>query len=170
MNTAITSTGFAGCSVLAKAGSSSPRPIPGSDGPDDDIDPFPVLDSTDMGNLQNCSQITHKQYLSAAPYPMPVNHLGDLMSHLGIWVIALLGTQLWASWLLSAFAETSPEGGRPFYFAIAVFLILVLDSAAWFRLRGNLCNAFFVPGALLLLMSLPPILTLLVREILLAMC
>lgn len=100
---------------------------------------------------------------------MAVYHLGHLMNHLGIWVITLLGIQTWAAWSISAVANTYLEGGRPFHFAIAVFVTLAIDSAVWFRRRGRLCDAFFVPGAVLFLMALLPIFTLHVRGILLAM-
>lgn len=90
------------------------------------------------------------------------------MSHLGIWVIALLGAQAWAASSISAFADTHLEGGRPFHFAVTAFVLLALDSAVWFRRRGNLCDAFLVPGAMLFLMALLPSFILHVREILLA--
>ena len=91
------------------------------------------------------------------------------MSHLGIWVITLLGTQAWASWRLSAFTNEHLEGDRLFHSAIALFLFLGLDIAVWVRRRGRLFDAFFVPGAVLFLMALLPIFILHLRTTLLAM-
>lgn len=102
------------------------------------------------------------------PHPMAVNHLGHLMSHYGIWVIALIGIQAWASWRIGAIANTYLEGGRMFYSAVALCLILALDSVLWFRRRGNLCDAFLVPGAVLFVVSVLPIFILHIREVLLA--
>ncbi|MEO5917241.1 MAG: hypothetical protein ABIS50_23625 [Luteolibacter sp.] len=101
-------------------------------------------------------------------HPLAVTHLGDLMSHFGIWVIALLGVQAWAAWRLGAFADVYLVGGRFFYLAVGLFLMLALDSAVWFRRRGNLFDAFMIPGALLFAMALLPIVALHLREVLLA--
>ena len=90
------------------------------------------------------------------------------MSHFGIWVIALLGIQLLAAWRIGAFANTYLEGGRNFHFAVVVFLMLALDSGVWFRRRGNLCQAFLFPGAMLFMAALLPVVILHVRETLLA--
>jgi hypothetical protein len=102
------------------------------------------------------------------PHPLAVVSLGHLMSHLGLWVIVLLGTQAWASWRISAVADSILEGGRIFHFAILLVLVLALDSAVWFRRQGKLCDAFLVPGAVLFLMALVPIIVLHVRDILVA--
>jgi hypothetical protein len=133
-------------------------------------DPLPGSQSDAGDALQNpCRNTMNRKTPPPPPHPMAVYHLGHLMSHLGIWVIALLGSQAWAAWRVSALANTYLEGGRPLYFAIALFALLATDSAIWFRRRGRLCDAFFVPGAVLLLLSLLTLLTLHVREVLLAM-
>ncbi len=105
------------------------------------------------------------------PYatPLIVNHLTDLMSHLGIWVCALLGAQVLTSWRVSELTNTYLEGGRHLHFAIVILVMLALDSAVWFRRKGRLCDAFLVPGAILFLLALLPIFILHVRGILLAM-
>lgn len=132
-------------------------------------DPLPAMPSDVGDSLQNRSRKIMNQKTSPPPHPMAVYHLGHLMSHLGIWVIALLGAQAWAAWRISGLANTYLEGGRSFYLAIALFLMLALDSAVWFRRRGNLCDAFLVPGGVLFLLALLPIFALHVRDILLAM-
>jgi len=133
--------------------------------------PLLVTQSNADNPPQNPCQTTMKQKTTPPPpsHPLAVNNLGQLMSHLGLWVIAMLGTQVWAAWRLSAFANTYLEGGRNFHFAVVLSLILALDSAVWFRRRGRLFDAFLFPGAVLFLMALLPIFILHVRGILLAM-
>jgi hypothetical protein len=132
------------------------------------VNPLLCTQSIAGDPLQISSQTAINPQTPPLPHPMAVIHPGHLMSHLGIWVIALLGTQAWASWRVSGFADTYLEGGRPFYSAIALVLMLALDSAVWFRRRGRLCDDFLVPGAVLFLMALLPIFILHVRDILLA--
>lgn len=102
------------------------------------------------------------------PHPMAVLHLRHLMSHMGIWVCALLGTQVLAAWRLGAFVNVYLDGGRMFYFTVGIVTILTLDSALWLHLRGNHCKAFLVPGMLLFLMAALPILILHIAKILMA--
>ena len=101
--------------------------------------------------------------------PLTVNRLSDLMSHLGIWVFALLGAQAWSSWRVSELTNTYLEGGRHLHFAIVMLVMLAIDSAVWFRRKGRLCDAFLAPGAVLFLLALLPIFILHVRGILPAM-
>lgn len=105
----------------------------------------------------------------APPHPFAVNNLGHLMRHFGIWVMGLLGLQILAAWRIGAFASTYLEGGRIFYFLLAAFLMTALDSMIWFRRRGSLCDAFLVPGFLLCVMALLPVIILYVRETILAL-
>jgi len=129
----------------------------------------PLLDSRNNpldAPLNSCRYIMNPN--TTPSHPMAVNHLGHLMSHFGIWVIALLGIQLLAAWRIGAFANTYLEGGRNFHFAVVVFLMLALDSGVWFRRRGNLCQAFLFPGAMLFMAALLPVVILHVRETLLA--
>jgi hypothetical protein len=104
--------------------------------------------------------------LPPPPHPMAVVHLGHLMSHLGIWVMALLGIQVWAAWSMGGFVNVYLEGGRMFHFLLALLLMLALDSAVWFRKRGNLYNVFLIPGTVLFLIALLPILALHLKEVL----
>lgn len=104
-----------------------------------------------------------------ACHPMAVNHLGHLMSHFGLWVLILLGLQFLAAWRLSEFADVYLEGGRFFYLAVALIFTLAIDSAIWFRRRGNLCHVFLVPGAILYTMAILPVIIFHVRATILAM-
>ncbi|MEY3898610.1 MAG: hypothetical protein RLZZ214_4132, partial [Verrucomicrobiota bacterium] len=132
-------------------------------------DPFVGTPPRAANPPQGSPPPTRKRNPAPPPHPMAVNHLGHLMSHFGIWVVALLATQVWAAWRISAVADTYLEGGRPFYFTIVVFLVLALNCTVWFRRRGRLCDAFLVPGAMLFLAALLPLLILHLREILPAM-
>ncbi len=132
-------------------------------------DPLPGARTTTEYPFHNPCLATMNQITPPPPHPMAVNHPGHLMSHLGIWVIGLLTIQVWASWRIGVFANTYLEGGRLFYFAIALVLFLAVNSAVWFRRRGRLFDAFLFPGAVLFLMALLPILILHVRGTLLAM-
>lgn len=132
-------------------------------------DPLPCAQTNADDPPQNPLPNTMKQNTPPLQHPLAVNHPADLMSHLGIWVIALLGSQAWASWRISAFADVYLEGGRFLYFAIGIILMLALDSVVWFRRRGRLFDAFFAPGAMLFLLALLPVFILHVREALLAM-
>ena len=96
-------------------------------------------------------------------HPLAVLRLRHLMSHFGVWVIGLLGIQVFASWRISAFANAHLDSGRHLLFAIALLLFLTLNSVVWLRLRGRLCDSFLAPGAALFLMAALPVLLLYVR-------
>lgn len=100
-----------------------------------------------------------------ATHPLAVNHLGHLMSHLGIWVMGLFGIQMWAALRVSAYASANLEGGRPFHFMMMLLVILAINTAFWLRLRGKLCDAFLIPGIVLYLMAALPIFLLHLRGI-----
>lgn len=102
-------------------------------------------------------------------HPLAVIHLGHLMTHFGIWVIGLLGIQALAGWRISGFVNEYLEGGRFFYLAVALFVMLAVDSAIWFRRRGNLSAAFHIPGAVLFITALVPVVVLHLRDVLLAL-
>lgn len=71
------------------------------------------------------------------------------MNHFGVLVIGLLAAQVGTAWKISALANDFLEGERLFYFAICVVLTLAIDAGVWLSHRGNLSNAFHVPGAVL---------------------
>lgn len=110
--------------------------------------------------------ISRYDLLPPPSHPMAVHHLGHLMRHFGIWVMMLLGLQFWSSARLSAFANVYLEGGRPFYFGVALALMIAADSWVWFRRQGNLSSAFHLPGVILFLMALLPIFALHLHQVL----
>lgn len=109
--------------------------------------------------------ISRYDLLPPPSHPMAVHHLGHLMRHFGIWVIMLLGLQLWSSVKLSAFANEYLEGGRPFYFGVALAIMVAADSWVWFRRQGNLSSAFHLPGVILFLLALLPIFVLHLHQV-----
>jgi hypothetical protein len=128
-------------------------------------------------NKQSCTEnpsaelnpYTMMKALPVPSHPLAVIHLGHLMRHFGIWVLFLLGIQGLAGWRLSALANEYLEGGRFFYLAVALFVMLAVDSAIWFRRRGNLSAAFHIPGAVLFLTALVPVVVLHLRDVLMAL-
>lgn len=109
--------------------------------------------------------ISRYDLLPPPSHPMAVHHLGHLMRHFGIWVIMLLGLQFWSSVKLSAFANIYLEGGRPFYFGVALAIMIAADSWVWFRRQGNLSSAFHLPGVILFLLALLPIFVLHLHQV-----
>jgi hypothetical protein len=99
-------------------------------------------------------------------HPMAVIYLGQLMAHFGIWVIALLGVQVWCSWQTAGFANEYLEGGQALYFGIALVVMLALDTGVWFSRRGKLSQAFHFPGVTLFLFALIPAFFLYLRGVL----
>jgi hypothetical protein len=97
------------------------------------------------------------QNVPPPPHPLAVMNLGHLMSHLGIWVVVLLGVQSWAAWRLSALSNVYLEGGRFHFLAIGLFLLLALDSTVWFCSRGKLLDVFLVLGTVLFVIAILPI-------------
>ena len=107
-----------------------------------------------------------RNLLPPEPHPLAVFYPGQLMAHFGIWVIALLGVQVWCSWKTAGIADEYLEGGRALYFGIALSIMLVLDTGVWFRHRGNLSQAFHLPGVTLFLFALIPAFVLYLRGVL----
>lgn len=99
-------------------------------------------------------------------HPMAVIYLGHLMAHFSIWVIALLGAQIWCSWKIAGLADEYFQGGRLLYLGITLFIMLTLDTGVWFRRRGNLSDAFHAPGIILFLIALIPAFLLYLRGVL----
>ena len=114
-------------------------------------------------------QPTMQKTLPPRSHPMAVIRLGDLMSHFGIWVMGLLGIQLWAAWRIGTFANEFLQGGRDFHVAVALLFLLAVDSWVWFSRRGNLSSVFHVPGVVLFLMALLPVFALHLRDVILTM-
>lgn len=119
--------------------------------------------------LQESPLFAMQRNLPPRSHPMAVIHLGDLMNHFGIWVIGLLGLQTWAAWRIGSFANEYLEGGRNFYFSIGLFVMLMSDSCIWFRRRGNLSRTFHLPGLVLFLTAMLPIIALHLREVITAL-
>jgi hypothetical protein len=111
----------------------------------------------------------NRQQQAAQPRnPMAIRHLGDLMSHFGIGVAGLLGCQAWAAWRIGGLANEMLEGGRPLHAAWVFFLMMVLNAGVWFTRRGRLANAFLLPGTVLFLLALLPVIGLHLRDVILS--
>ena len=94
------------------------------------------------------------------PHPMAVSHLGHLMSHIGILVLGLFGAQVLAAWNLADYVTQFLDVSLFLYFGIGLFLMLALDTVAWLRLRGKLIEVFFIPVAVLYVITFVLIVTL----------
>lgn len=114
----------------------------------------------------NSTNFRTKSQQPPPSHPMAVIHLDHLMRHFGIWVIALSGVQILCVWKIGAFVDEYLVGGSIFYFSIGLVLMLALDTWVWFSRRGNLSSAFHVPGILLFLSALLPILMLHILNVL----
>jgi hypothetical protein len=119
--------------------------------------------------LPESRHATRQQHAVQYRNPMAVRHLGDLMSHFGIGVAGLLGCQVWAAWRIGGAANEYLEGGRPFHAAWVFFLMMAVNAGVWFTRRGRLSNAFLLPGAVLFLLALLPVIGLHLRDVILAM-
>ncbi len=118
---------------------------------------------------QNFHQPAMHKALPPRSHPMAVIHLGDLISHFGIFVIGLLATQLWAAWRIGTFTNEFLGGGRNFHAALGLVVMLAINSWVWFRRRGNLSSAFHAPGGVLFLMAALPAFALYLRETILTL-
>lgn len=97
--------------------------------------------------------------------PMVVTRLDHLMAHFGIWVVMLLGVQIWSAWWISALAHEFLEGGRMFYLGISLGMMMVINAWVWFTRRGSFSTAFQGPGVVVLLIAVVPALALHIRNV-----
>ena len=89
------------------------------------------------------------------------------MYHFGFCVLILLVSQLWCAWRIGCYTCEFLEGEKYFYSVIAAAVMFAADTWVWFRRKGYLCPVFYIPGIVLFVMAVLPILALHVRDILL---
>ncbi|MBC8127531.1 MAG: hypothetical protein H8M99_10370 [Gloeobacteraceae cyanobacterium ES-bin-144] len=109
-------------------------------------------------------QVNQTAFQETSVHPMVVMHLGHLMRHFGIYVMALFGTQVLAAWKMSAFLNEYLMGGRPFYLMLLLGFMMATNARIWVLHRGKVSRAFYAPGVALFLLSLLLIIAMNLRQ------
>lgn len=114
--------------------------------------------------------VNHRQYETVCPLQMPtrpdpliVKHLGDLMSHMGVWIVLLLVAQGWLAWNFGQLLSEYLLGGPYLYSAISFLMIFLVDIMVWLNRKGNLIDAFLIPFAVLAAITGAPLAILIVK-------
>lgn len=91
---------------------------------------------------------------SSSNNPYVMLKLRHLLSFFGPGLTVLFASQIYASWIGSAWLCQYLEGGRYFYAALMGLMFFSADSAIWIINRGKYYTSFHTPGLKILMISL----------------
>lgn len=77
----------------------------------------------------------------------------QLLKHYGFWILAIGALEAWNSWKIGGVLDSFLHGGHPFLSMCVLFLLFMVNTFMWFRLRGKHASRFVVPVLATLLVN-----------------